>query len=79
MKPYGYPALSPDGKQIAVTLEGSSFDSWVYDVERGTFTRASFGGDDYRPHLSPDGKMLGYDSSKIRAPAGACEAWHIAE
>jgi Tol biopolymer transport system component len=64
VKPYGYPFISADGKQIAVTLESSSYDAWVYDVERDTITRASFGGDDYRPHLSPDGRMLGYDSSK---------------
>ena len=63
-KPYSTPSLSSDGKRIALTLEGSSFDSWVYDLERDTFTKASFGGDDYRPRLSPDGKMLGYDSSK---------------
>ncbi|MGC1452664.1 MAG: protein kinase [Candidatus Sulfotelmatobacter sp.] len=63
-KPYAYPALSPDGKRITLVLQGSSFDVWVYDLERDTFTKASFGGDDYRPHLSPDGKMLGYDSSK---------------
>jgi eukaryotic-like serine/threonine-protein kinase len=67
VKPYAYPALSPDGKRIAVVLEGSSFDVWVYDVERDTFTRASFGGDDYRPYFSPDGKMLAYDSSKSGA------------
>jgi len=64
VKPYASPALSPDGKRIALILQGSSFDVWLYDVERDTFTKASFGGDDYRPHLSPDGKMLGYDSSK---------------
>jgi eukaryotic-like serine/threonine-protein kinase len=64
VKPYAYPAVSPDGKQIALTLQGSSWDSWVYDIERGTLTKASFGADDYRPHWSPDGKMLGYDSSK---------------
>jgi len=64
MKPYASPALSPDGKRVALTLESSLFDSWVYDLERGTFTRVSFGGDDYRPHLSPDSKMLAYDSSK---------------
>ena len=61
---YAYPALSPDGKRITLVLQGSSFDVWVYDMERDTFTKASFGGDDYRPHLSPDGKMLGYDASK---------------
>ena len=64
VKPYGYPTVSPDGKRIALTFQGSSFDVWVYDVERDTFTKASFGGDDYRPQVSPDGKMLGYDSSK---------------
>ena len=64
VKPYASPALSPDGKRIALVLQGSSFDVWVYDLERGTFTRASFGGDDYRPYWSPDGKILAYDTSK---------------
>jgi Tol biopolymer transport system component len=64
VKPYAMPALSPDGKRVVLVLQGSSFDVWVYDLERDTFTRASFGGDDYHPHFSPDGKMLGYDSSK---------------
>ena len=62
-----YVALSPDGKRMALVLEGSSFDVWVYDLERGTFTRASFGGDDYRPAFSPDGRLLAYDSSKSGA------------
>ncbi len=63
-KPYAMPAVSPDGRRIALVLQGSSFDVWVYEVERDTLTRASFGADDYRPHFSPDGRMLGYDSSK---------------
>jgi serine/threonine protein kinase/Tol biopolymer transport system component len=64
VKPFAMPAMSPDGKRIALILTSSSFDVWVYDLERDTLTRASFGGDDYRPHFSSDGKMLGYDSSK---------------
>jgi serine/threonine protein kinase len=64
VKPYTSAALSPDGKRIALTLESSTFDVWVYDLERDTLTKASFGGDDYRPRWSPDGKMLAYDSSK---------------
>jgi serine/threonine protein kinase/Tol biopolymer transport system component len=64
VKPYSTPAISPDGKRIALTLDSSSFDVWVYDLERATLTKVSFGADDYNPHWSPDGKMLAYHSSK---------------
>jgi eukaryotic-like serine/threonine-protein kinase len=64
IQPYSQPTLSPDGSKIALTLEGSSFDVWVYDLNREVLTKASFGADDYRPSISPDGKMLAYDSSK---------------
>jgi eukaryotic-like serine/threonine-protein kinase len=64
LKPYSSPAISPDGKQIALTLEGSSYDAWVYDLQRATLTKVTFGADDYNPHWSPDGKMLAYHSSK---------------
>jgi serine/threonine protein kinase len=64
VKPYAFASLSPDGKRIALTLQSSTFDVWVYDLERDTLTKASFGGDDYRPRWSPGGKMLAYDSSK---------------
>ncbi len=56
--------MSRDGKRVPLVLQTSTFDVWVYDVERDTFTRASLGGDDYRPFFSPDGTLLAYDSSK---------------
>jgi serine/threonine protein kinase/Tol biopolymer transport system component len=64
IRPYNAPAVSPDGKRIALTLQGSTFDVWVYEMERDALTKVSFGGDDYLPHWSPDGKALAYLSSK---------------
>jgi len=67
LRPYASPSISPDGKQIALTLQGSSYDAWVYDLQRATLTKVTFGADDYNPHWSPDGKMLAYHSSKSGA------------
>jgi Tol biopolymer transport system component len=64
VKPYAMVSMSRDGKRVPLVLQTSTFDVWVYDVERDTFTRASFGGDDYRPFFSPAGTLLAYDSSK---------------
>ncbi|MFY9559943.1 MAG: protein kinase [Terriglobales bacterium] len=64
VKPFATPSISPEGKRIALTLQASTFDVWVYELERDTLTKASFGGDDYWPRWSPDGTMLAYNSSK---------------
>jgi eukaryotic-like serine/threonine-protein kinase len=64
VRPYAFPSISPDGKRIALTLQSSTFDVWVYELMRDTLTKATFGSDDYRPRWSPNGKMLAYDSSK---------------
>jgi len=76
VKPYAFPTLSPNGKRIALTLQSSTFDVWLYDLERETFAKVSFGGDDYRPHWSPDGKMLAYDSSKTGQQQVLVKHWN---
>jgi serine/threonine-protein kinase len=67
-RPYDEPAASPDGKKIAVTIESSTFDIWIYDLDRGTLSRLSFGGDDSQPRWSPDGKRVVYSSSRAGTP-----------
>jgi serine/threonine-protein kinase len=57
---YVEPRFSPDGRRLAVEIiTGSSSDSWVYDIERGTATRLTFGdGPDSAPQWSPDGASI---------------------
>jgi hypothetical protein len=55
--------LSPDGKRLALVVdEGANPDLWVYDVERGTMTRLTFGGANEGPVWGPGGQYLAYHS-----------------
>jgi Tol biopolymer transport system component len=60
--------LSPDGRLVAngITSDRGSKDIWTYDVERGTLTRLSFGGqndaNDY-PVWTPDSRRVIYGGS----------------
>ena len=57
---YDNPGLSPDGKRIALQ---ESPDVWVYDSQRGTMTRLTFGGVVYdHPIWSPDGRFVVFGS-----------------
>jgi serine/threonine-protein kinase len=39
IRPYRQPRLSPNDRQIAVTLDDPTFQTWVYDLTRETLTR----------------------------------------
>ena len=62
-RPFSQPALSPDGRRVAVTVQAETYDVWVLDLERESLTRLSFGKDDTQPLWSPDGKKVVYNSS----------------
>ena len=55
-------SLSPDGREIAMTVEGASWNIWVYHLDRGTLTRLTFENDNRDPLWTPDGKRVVYTS-----------------
>jgi len=59
---YYSPAFSPDGKRLAMHIrDGKSADTWVYEWERDTLTRLTFGGEfTGSPVWTPDGQRITY-------------------
>jgi serine/threonine-protein kinase len=57
--------FSPDGKRLAIVNDvAANPDIWVYDLERGTMTRLTFGGANEHPVWSPSGRYLAYLSGR---------------
>lgn len=63
---YGAPALSPDGKRLALSvLREDNWDVWVYDLEREVATRLTFyDGYDADQFWSHDGQYLFFSSDR---------------
>ena len=59
-RPYLHPRLSPDGKRLAVEIEGPVHDFWSYELERGVMTKVSLEGSSHWPVWTPDGSRLTY-------------------
>jgi eukaryotic-like serine/threonine-protein kinase len=62
-------ALSPDGRRLAVGvgLASGTLAIWVKQLDRGPFTRLSFGGQDRRPAWSPDGQVVAFIRDSLNA------------
>jgi Tol biopolymer transport system component len=54
------PRLSPDGRKLATTVrDGASQDVWIYDIERDSMTRLTFGTQTFVSAIwSPDGRYI---------------------
>jgi eukaryotic-like serine/threonine-protein kinase len=59
---HGNPALSPDGRRVALEIFDDSFlsDLYVYSLDGGRLTRLTFGGANSDPVWTPDGARLIY-------------------
>jgi len=61
---YESPALSPDGRRMAVTIASESgSDIWIVDLERGTRIRFTAGGTSALPVWRPDGSQVAFQST----------------
>jgi tRNA A-37 threonylcarbamoyl transferase component Bud32 len=64
-QPYEDLTLSPNGKQLAMTIVGEQqWSVWIYDLQQKTLKRLTFDGDNRDPLWSADGKRVIYSSSR---------------
>ena len=69
VRDYSDPKISPDGRLVAVHLQGDKNDVWVADPARGTLTRLSYdGGEDETPVWSPDGRFVVWAGTRNNLP-----------
>jgi len=59
---YLNPRISPDGKQLAVEVEGVNHNFYVYDFDRAVMTNMTNDGLSHAPIWTPDGKHIAYRS-----------------
>jgi serine/threonine-protein kinase len=59
---YLHPRLSPDGRQVALEIEGPGHNLFTYDLDRGTLTKLTFDGVSHWPLWTPEGKRLTFRS-----------------
>src|SRR5438132_8219516 len=70
---YLHPRISPDSHKLAIEIEGSNHDIYVYDFASGVLSNITTNGVSHWPVWSPDGKAIGYRSG----PMGSFKLWQV--
>ena len=70
---YLHPRISPDGRKLAVEIEGSHHDIYVYDFTNSVLSNITNDGVSHWPIWSPDGQDIGYRSG----PMGRFQLWQV--
>jgi serine/threonine-protein kinase len=68
---YLYPRISPDGRTMAVEIEGPNHDFYFYDFSRTVLSKVTTDGLSHAPVWSPDGKQVAFRSWQ----AGGMTMW----
>ncbi len=70
---YLHPRISPDGRKLAVEIEGSHHDIYLYDFTNSVLSNITNDGVSHWPIWSPDGQDIGYRSG----PMGRFQLWQV--
>jgi hypothetical protein len=69
-------SLSPEGRRLAIVIADPNNDVWVQNLERGTSTRLTSGGNNMQPIWTPDGTRVVFVE---RTGGGATPFWVAAD
>jgi serine/threonine-protein kinase len=61
---YTDPSISPDGRSVAVSMQGPVQTLWIYDFARATLTTLPSNGSSQAPRWSADGRRLIYRGTR---------------
>jgi Tol biopolymer transport system component len=64
-RPYAYPRIAPNGRQVALTVRDRDRDIWIWDFNQATLTRLTTDAADDRYSLwTPDSRRILFSSSR---------------
>ena len=70
---YLHPRISPDARKLAIEIEGSNHDIYIYDFASAVLSNITTDGVSHWPVWSPDGKQIGYRSGQM----GRFQLWQL--